>query len=157
MTDELPALRSQVSGNHRRVISVRMRLLEESCLRLLDLFRPLETTLTSRRALPQEKEEEVERMALELRSKISQVKSELGLERAHQDGEREARAVVAAMTTDIEELHPDYLKGYGQVPDGLALYLEIRINELLGLMRKIGQALSKKGPGGGPRVDHAAD
>lgn len=143
MADEGDLLWTQVSGSHHRVLSVRLRLLEESCLKLQDLFRDVNTTLTVRRGLPPEKAEEIERLSFGLRSVISRTKSDLRLERAQMDAAREASALVAAMIVDIEELHPHYLKGYGQVPQGLALYLEGRIRELLRLMHEIRQVLRK--------------
>jgi len=136
-------LRTQVSDNHRRVISVRMRLLEESCFRLLGLFRDMESTLTARKALPREKSEEVERLTLQLRAEIARMKSELGLERAHIDAGREARALLTAMKINVEELRPRYLNGYGVVPEALSLYLEIQINGLLRIMQEIRQALER--------------
>lgn len=141
MADPLERLQTKLSHNHRRVISIRMRVLEESCLHLLDLFHDLNLTLTTRSALPQEKAREIRRLVEGLRKKISQTKSELGLQRARMDAGREAGALVAAMTVNVEELHPDYLKGYGPVPESLALYLEIQISEFLWLLHEIQQAL----------------
>lgn len=135
----LPA--PQVSPNHRRVISVRLRLLEESGLRLLDLFREVDSTLTRRRSLPKEKAAQLERLVLDLRSKLAQINSDLALERATRDAAREAGALVAAMTINVEELHPQYLKGYGDVPEALATYLELRIAELLRVLNEMDQAL----------------
>lgn len=141
MPDELQALKSEVSANHRRVISVRMRLLEQSCLKLLDLLRGVESTLNSRSALPQEKAKEVEQLVLAVRSKIARIKADLGLESYRQNAVREAGALVAAMAINVEELHPDYLKGYGQVPETIALYLEHRMREFLGLIQQVNAAL----------------
>jgi len=141
MPDELQTLKSEVSANHRRVISVRMRLLEQSCLKLLDLFRGVESTLNSRSALPQERAKDVEPLVLAVRSKIARIKTDLGLESYRQSAAREAGALVAAMTINVEELHPDYLKGYAQVPETIALYLERRMGELLGLIQQVNAAL----------------
>jgi hypothetical protein len=135
-------LRSQVSGNHGRVISVRLRVLEESCLRLLTLFRDTDSTLTERRALPPAKAQAVERLVRELDSKIAQMKAELGLERAHIDAAREAKTLVTAMAVDIEELHPAYLKGYGEVPEAIGRYLETELSELLRITRELGRTLA---------------
>lgn len=152
MPNEIKALRSEVSANHRRVISVRMRVLEQTCLKLLDLFRGVESTLSSRSALPQEKVKEVEPLVLALRSKIARIKNDLVLEGYHQNAMREAGALVAAMTINVEELHPDYLKGYGQVPEQVAHYIEHRMGELLGLIEQInktlGNAVTEVKPGG---------
>lgn len=133
----------QLSANHRRVISVRLRLLEESCLRLLDLSRNYEATLTSRRALPQDRAREVKALVDEVRAKISQMVPELGLERAHLDARREANALVAAIATDIEELDPHSLRGYGAVPEPLTEYLNVRTGELLETTKRIGDALKR--------------
>jgi len=141
MPEEKQPSPSQLSSNHRRVISIRMRLLEESCFRLLDLFRAVETIFIQRQPLPNQKSEKVNTRVQELRSLMDQMKSDLGLYCSNEDANREAAALVAAMTTSIEELHPHHLKGYGSVPEPTAKYLEIRLNELLEVMKKIKQVL----------------
>jgi hypothetical protein len=142
MTEMTKLLRAETSDNHRRVISVRMRLLEESCLRLLDLFRAVDMAFTSRLPLPREKAAEVERLVQEVRTRISQIKSDLALARAHADARREASAMVTAMNVNLEELRPRFLKGYGRVPDSLARYLETQIDDLMGVTERIHQILN---------------
>jgi ATP phosphoribosyltransferase len=122
------------------VLSVRLCLLEESGLKLLDLFRDVDSTLTVRRGLPNEKAAEVERLVRELQLVISQMKSELGLEPAEVNAAQQAGALVAAMTVNM---HPDYLKGYGHVPQGLAMYIERRIEIFFRLMEEIRQTLAQ--------------
>lgn len=143
MSSEPEQLRREISSHHRRVISVRLQQLEEYCRRLLDLFRAVDSTMTSHRALPEEKTEEVRRRVQELQSKISQINADLALERVQRDAAREAAALVAAMTVNVEELHPQYLKGYGKVPKKLGEYLETGITELLRLTAEIDRALGR--------------
>jgi len=143
MANEPQLLRAQVSHNHRRVISVRLRLLEEASLKLLGLFGDSDSALTARLGLPKEKAQEIAGLVRDLGSKISRAKSELHLEVAHWDTHREAGALVAAMAVNVEELHPAYLKGYGEVPEALAMYLEVKISELLQVLARIDQALGK--------------
>ena len=45
------------------------------------------------------------------------------------------------MCVNVEELHPDYLKGYGAVPEDLAKYLKLEIHDLLELMQRLGRVL----------------
>ncbi|HVA00276.1 MAG TPA: hypothetical protein VMV34_01340 [Terriglobia bacterium] len=113
-----------MSANHRRVLSVRMRLLEDYCCQLLELFRPAEPGGASGLFLPPEKAEKVESALRDFRSRIGRIKAELDLEHIHQNARREAVALVATMITNVEELHPHYLKGYGTVPEPLARYLQ---------------------------------
>jgi hypothetical protein len=141
MPDELETLRSEVSANHRRVISVRLRVLEDSCLRLLDLFQPRESSMTARAPLPKEKTEDVSRLIAELTAQIAHVKSDLTLEQAVIDARREASAIVSAMSVDLEELHPRFLGGYGKVPPLLSQYLENQIGECLNVVQRIHRAL----------------
>jgi hypothetical protein len=77
----------------------------------------------------------------ELRARIAHISSDLRLERARQDAAREAGALVAAMITNAEELHPDYLKGYGEVPDALAGYLQTHMAEVLRILGEVEEAL----------------
>lgn len=155
MPDQAYPSRPEVSANHRRVISVRIQSLEESCLQLLDLFRPMDSILSSRSALPKENENQVERLAEKLRSIIDGMKSELALERNHQDAGRAAAALLSNMAVNVEELLPRHLKGYGKVPDSLARYLEIRIDELLDILREIERAIAKSPSKVGPDSPNA--
>jgi hypothetical protein len=132
---------TSMSANHRRVLSVRMRLLEDYCLQLLELFRPIESSLTSRSALPPEKAEKLERALGAFRSRISRVKSELELEHVHQNVKREAAALLATMITNVEELHPRYLKGYGTVSEPLTRYLQGCLKDLARELENVNRIL----------------
>jgi hypothetical protein len=107
----------------------------------MELFRAVDRTLTERDALPEERAGEAERLVAELRSRIALIKSELGLERARLHAKRYANVLVVAMSVNVEELHPDYLKGYGKVPEDLAKYLKVEIRHLLELIEHIGRVL----------------
>jgi len=141
MSRHTESLRSQVSEYHRRALSVRLRALEQAALALMELFLPVDRTLTERDALPKERAGEAERVVAELRSRIATIKSELGLQRTRLHAKRYANALVTAMAVNVEELHPDYLKGYGKVPEDLAKYLKVEIQALLELIRQIGRVL----------------
>lgn len=138
------SLQSLISPNHRRVISVRMRLLEEYCLHLLELFRPFESTLTSRAQLPQEKAEDIRQGIAAFRSKIGKIKADLGLEHARRSAKQEAVALVITMITTVEELHPRYLKGYGEVPESLNDYLQECLKDLLQTLEAMDRILMGK-------------
>lgn len=118
-----------------------MRLLEDYCLQLLELLRPVESALTSRSPLPPEKAEKLERSLVAVRSTIGQIKADLNLEHHHRNVKREAMALVATMMTNVEELHPHYLKGYGAVPDPLARYLQGCLNDLADALEAVDRIL----------------
>jgi hypothetical protein len=134
-------LHSLIGQNHRRVLSVRLRLLEEYSLRLMELFQPLEAELTSRSSLPREMAEELKNQIAALRSKIRDMKAELGLEHSHRSGRREAAALISTMITYVEELHPRYLKGYGSLPDPISRYLKESLKGLTETLDKINRTL----------------
>ena len=142
MSENLQALQSQLSANHRRVLSVRLRVLEDSCLRLLELFRARESSMTVRTPLPQEKAEEITRLASDLVAKIGQLKTDLNLQQASVDARREAMALVSAMSIDLEELQPRFLKGYGKVPPLVADYLNRKVPECLDVMSRMNRELT---------------
>jgi hypothetical protein len=142
MADE--SLHSLIGKNHRRVISVRLRLLEEYSLRLLELFEPLEAELTSRPPLPKGMGEQMEREIAALQSKIRDMKAELGLEHSHRSARREAAALVTTMITYVEELHPHYLKGYGEMSEPISRYLKERLKGLVEALDKINRTLKDK-------------
>jgi hypothetical protein len=135
-----------VSGSHRRALSVRLRLLEEASTQLLGLFQSTDGILLSRQGLPGEKQAEVTLQTDRLRALLARAKLDLSLETAHRDAAREADAVITAMTVNIEETHPRYLKGYGPIPPPLQEYLEELVGDLLEVMREIRRALSKLQP-----------
>lgn len=130
-------LRSEIGPNHRRVLSVRLRLLEEYSLQLMELFQPLESVLTSRSPLPAEMIAEMESEIAALQSRISEMKQDLGLEQSSRSAMREAAALISTMTTYVEELHPRYLKGYGSIPDPLSRYLKECLKGLSQTLNKI--------------------
>ena len=134
-------LHSVIGQNHRRVLSVRLRLLEEYSFLLLELFRPLESELTSRPPLPHEMTSEVEREIAALQARIREMKAELGLERSHRSARREAAALISTMITYVEELHPRYLKGYGSIPEPLSRYLKESLKGFSETLDKISHAL----------------
>jgi hypothetical protein len=146
--DEFEALRAEMSAHHRRVISVRLRVLENYCRTLLEFLQPLAGTLTRRVPLPEEKAAEIRKLAGELNARISHMHGELGLEPSTLDARRQATALVSSMGVDLEELHPRYLKGYGQVPPALAEYLEARLGDCLACVAKMHRALEDAQPGG---------
>ena len=74
---------------------------------------------------------------------MAKVKSDLGLQTWNEDGSREAAALVAAMTTSVEELHPHSLKGYGILPEPIANYMEGRLTEIGQVVKRIDQCLAK--------------
>ncbi|MGA2628758.1 MAG: hypothetical protein ABSG54_00975 [Terriglobia bacterium] len=131
----------EVSSNHRRILSVRLRLLEEDCFQLLDLFHTEARSLCERPPLQGEKAEEFRELSAHLRAVIAGMKAELKLEPARLDPQRVARALLTSMSVAIEELYPEYLHGYGKVPAALASYLRSRVQEMLAIMRKINRAL----------------
>jgi hypothetical protein len=136
-------LQSLIGHNHRRVLSVRMRLLEEYSLRLLELFEPLESELTSRAPLPQGVTKQMEREIKALQSRIHEMKAELGLEPSERSARREAAALVSTMITYVEELHPRYLKGYGPMPEPISRYLKERLTAFTEVLDKISHALKE--------------
>ncbi|HEX5412465.1 MAG TPA: hypothetical protein VFZ27_11475 [Terriglobia bacterium] len=83
-------LESLISRNHRRVISVPMRLLEEYSIQLLELFEPFESEFISRESLSHKMAEKVEREITALRSMLRSMKDDLGLEHYKRSAPREA-------------------------------------------------------------------
>ncbi len=134
-------LHSLIGQNHRRILSVRLRLLEEYSNHLLDLFHPFESVLTSRSSLPDEMAEELGNQIAALHAKIRDMKAELGLERSHRSARREAAALVSTMITYVEELHPQYLKGYASISDPISRYLKESLKGLSETLDKISRTL----------------
>jgi hypothetical protein len=141
--DKTGTLSQAVSSSHRRALSVRLRLLEEASTQLLELFRSTDGILLTRQGLPGEKRDAVVLQTDRLRALIARAKLDLSLETARRDAAREADAVITAMTVNIEETHPRYLKGYGPISPPLEEYLTNLVSGLLGIMREVRRALGK--------------
>jgi len=138
---EVPRLKSEITNEQRRLIAAHLRPLEESCMRLLELFRPFDSSLVRRQPLPQEKAEQLQRFVARLRSRISQAAWDLGLQRAHQDARREASSLVAAMDENLRELLR--LRDGNGVPDDHAEYLERLVQELQHIVTDIDRVAGK--------------
>lgn len=134
-------LHSLMGQNHRRVISIRLRLLEEYSTRLLELFQPLEAGLTSRPALPPTMAERMEREVAALHAEIRSIKADLDLDHSHRSAKREAAALISTMITYVEELHPRYMKGYGEMADPVSRYLQEHLKGLTDALEKINRTL----------------
>ncbi len=135
--------RVTIRSDHRRVLSDRLRSVEQDCVQLLELLRPFDSALIRRRALPHEKAGSFQRLIADLRSKIVLMADNLGLQRALQDAAQEAKLLTTRMSASVAEMHPDRLAEYGPVPDDLAQYLEAHVEALEVIVAKISQLLAK--------------
>ena len=138
---EVARLKSEIANDQRRLIAAHLRTLEESCLRLLEMFRPFDSSLVRRQPLPQGKAEQLQRFVARLRSRISQAAWDLGLQRAHQDARREASSLVATMDENLRELLR--LRDRNGVPEDRAEYLEKLAQELQHTVTDIDRVVGK--------------
>jgi endonuclease III len=138
---EVARLKSEIANDQRRLIAAHLRTLEESCLRLLEMFRPFDSSLVRRQPLPQGKAEQLQRLVAHLRSRISQAAWDLGLQRAHQDARREASSLVATMDENLRELLR--LRDRNGVPEDRAEYLEKLAQELQHTVTDIDRVVGK--------------
>ena len=133
--------KSEITNEQRRLIAAHLRILEESCSRLLELFRPFDLTLVRRQPLPQEKAEQLQRLVARLHSRISQTAWDLGLKRTHQDARREAASLVATMDENLRELLR--LRDRNGVPEDRADYLDRLAQELQHIVTDIDRVVGK--------------
>ena len=138
---EATSLRSEITNDQSRLIAAHLRTLEESCMRLLELFRPFDSSLLRRQPLPQDKAEVLHRMVARLRSRVSEAAWDLGLSRAHQDARREAASLVATMDDNLRELL--HLRDGNELPEGRAEYLTRLAQELQRIVTEIDRAVGK--------------
>ena len=101
---ELANLRLEIPAEERRRIAVQFRMLEESSLRVPELFHPFESSLVRRQALSHENAEQLQRINSHLRSRISQAVWDLGLPRSNQDSRQELACLAARTAESIQEL-----------------------------------------------------
>jgi hypothetical protein len=144
MTHPAVPHRFEISADHRRVVSVRLRKLAGYCASLSDLLEPEPSVASSSTPRPRADREEARRLLAALQEQVARAQAELGLPAARRDRAREATALVATMMVSIEELQPEHLKGYGQVPKNLACYLETKTRELAGLVEEIARKLRSR-------------
>jgi len=147
---EATSLRSEITNDQSRLIAAHLRTLEESCMRLLELFRPFDSSLLRRQPLPHEKAEDLHRMVARLRSRGSEAAWDLGLPRAHQDARWEAASLVATMHENLGELL--HLRDGNGVTEDLAGYLEDLVKDFRHIVadidRRVGKSISKAAEAG---------
>jgi hypothetical protein len=132
---ETARLNCEVTNNQRRLISDHLCTLEESCLRLLELLRPFDSSLVRRQPLPHEKAERLQCLAARLRSRLPQAACDFGLQRIHRDPWREARSLVATMHEHLRELRQ--LRNGREILDGPREYLETLTDDLQHIVTEI--------------------
>lgn len=141
-------LRLEIPTEERRLIAGRLRVLEESSLRLLELFRPFESSLVRRQPLSQENAERLQRINARLHSRLSQAAWDLGLPRAHQDARQEVACLVTRMEKTLGELLQ--IRDRRKVPEDLAGYLEKLGEELQRIIGDIDRVAGKPAPNSVP-------
>ena len=130
-------LRGEISSNHRRVISVRIRVLREACLKLLELSRSDDPGILPRTPIAAEEADQVRRVVHELNSLLIRITSDLALEEHPVDARREAAAILSGMVVDMEELNPRFLRGYGKITPSLGKYLATRMKQCLQVVERM--------------------
>jgi predicted RNA-binding Zn ribbon-like protein len=143
MSEQRSPVSDWLSADHRRVVSVRLRKLAAYCASLVDLLEPEPSIALPQTSGARGDAEEARRLLAALQEHIARVQAELGLPAARRDRAREATALLATMMISTEELQPEHLKGYGQVPKNLECYLETKTREFAGLVEEIARRLGK--------------
>jgi hypothetical protein len=140
---ELANLRLEIPAEERRLIAIQLRTLEESSLRVPELFHPFESSLVRRQALSHENAEQLQRINSHLRSRISQAVWDLGLPRTNQDPRQELAWVAARMAESIEGLL--HVGNQSGTSSPLGAYLTQLAGDLQGIVDAIGRVAGKSG------------
>jgi hypothetical protein len=128
----------KLGENHRRVISVVMRGLEQMAD---DIERWMEKKpgLLIRREqdLSPAQQSRLRTLAAELRRELVRIAGELELSPAVQSPGRSISALLSAMLVQLEESDSKRLRGYGRMPEEAAEKLDGEISHLIALLEQM--------------------
>ncbi len=143
----------KLGENHRRVISVVLRGLEQMCEeieRWLDkrsgVLLHVENDLTA------EQRVQLCTLVKQLRGEIERLATEIELDRGAQSLVRAIRALLSASIVDLEESDSSRLKGYGNLSEVAKNKLDTEILRLTGLLEEMVDVVESHGATLPPKI-----
>jgi len=131
-----------LSAAHSIALQARMLTLEEDCREMERFLEGFTGVFYSYGGVPPEAARQTIRTLIsEILRGIERIRLDLGLPHRQTEVGRLLAAHYSRMWVTLQETDAASLRGYGEVPDELAAYLQPRVDELLGFVASLRDAI----------------
>jgi hypothetical protein len=137
---------SRISENHRRTISVRLSLLDEILCEYERIANGEENRgvmYEEENTLSNEQRIRLKQTISEIREIISQIKETLFLKPKKENLANKIWSSASSLWEVLVETESKYLKGYGEVPESLAEFLDPKVKEITRHLTSIVEIMRK--------------
>jgi hypothetical protein len=136
------ASKLKLSDNHRRVVSVLLRGIEQMCDSISAwLDRKPGVLARLEDDLEAAQRERLRVVVEEVRVELRRIAADIELQRASESPRRAIRALVSAMSVELEERQSPRLAGYGPLSDAAKEKIDAEIDRLLALLGRMTEVL----------------
>jgi len=121
-----------------------MLTLEQDCREIdhnLDGFHGIFREYTGQ--IPEATKEQIRAMLAEILDKVATIKLDLGLPKQTFDLKKLIESRLSHIWVTLQESRSQSLRGFGAVPEKLKEYLDPRVEEILGLLARLREALQE--------------
>jgi predicted phage gp36 major capsid-like protein len=132
----------RLSDNHRRVLSVLLRGVEQGCEQIAGWMAKQPGVLMQvEDDLSSEQRRKLEALHEKLRRELQRIEQEIELQTSTESPRRSIRALASAMTVDLEDRKSPRLDGYGPLPADVKTRLDAELNRLIALLEAMVEVL----------------
>jgi hypothetical protein len=127
----------ELSGTHRRVLTIRLRAVEEAIAAIRQTFngRPEDgMLLTYAEPVTESAYPQLQALAAQLEERLKRVVEALELQPSQRSLRRELLGQLNICWVDVEDARPEALTGYGELSPEAAAYLDVEIRQLCRLL-----------------------
>jgi hypothetical protein len=127
-----------VSVAHNNALTSRLHVIEDECreiMRYLDGYHGIFSEYVGE--VPPAAKQAARSVLMEIVEALLAIKRDLALSKRQIDLHRVFNAHLSHIWVTLHECKGESLRGHGAVPEDLQAYLELRIDELLGLLRSL--------------------
>jgi hypothetical protein len=138
--------RIEISENHERIIRITLGLLDEALCGFEHWAQGHEThsvLFHERNMLSTKQREALLRDVEAARTLLTKIRDSLGLKPVIKNVDGSIRGSCMVLISDLIELGPKYLKGYGEPPEELARFLEPSLDGLMTSLERILTAVTR--------------
>lgn len=132
----------RLSENHRRVVSVLLRGVEQTCHAVAGwLDKKPGVLIGLENDLSPQQCQRLCALVDQLQAEIRRLSGAIDLQRSAESPRRSIHALISAMRVEIEERKSPRLKGYGPLDDVAAAVLDAELDRLLELFEKMAEVV----------------
>jgi hypothetical protein len=135
-----PGSSIEISENHRRAISAILAMLDQALCqfkRWAEGYEAHSVLYSERNTLAPRQRQEILRVVQDTQGLIERLRDDLSLQRDVLITANAIRGHCSILWESLEEIQTRYLRGYGEPPPGLAAYLDPKVAQLIGYIRKL--------------------